>query len=38
MVQTGCKYVWVWITIELVHKSALGSHISEERNMIVAEN
>ena len=38
MVQTGCKHVWIWITIELVHKSVLGSHISEERNMFVEEN
>jgi hypothetical protein len=26
MIQIGCKYVWIWITI------------SEERNMFVAEN
>lgn len=26
MIQTGCKYVWIWITI------------SKERNMFVAEN
>ena len=38
MVQTGCKHVWIWIAIEPVHKSVLGIHISEERNMFVAEN
>ena len=38
MVQTGCKHVWIWIAIEPVHKSVFGIHISEERNMIVAEN
>ena len=26
MIQTGCKYVWIWITI------------SEERKLFVAEN
>ena len=38
MVQTGCKHVWIWIAIQPVHKSVLGIHISEERNMFVAEN
>ena len=38
MVQTGCKHVWIWIAIEPVHKSVLGIHISEERNMFVIEN
>ena len=38
MVQTGCKYVWIWITIEPVHNSVLGIHISEERNMFLGEN
>ena len=38
MVQTGCKHVWIWIAIEPVHKSVLGIHISEERNMFVVEN
>ena len=38
MVQTDCKHVWIWIAIEPVHKSVLDIHISEERNMFVAEN
>jgi putative transposase len=38
MIQTGCKHVWIWISIEPVHKSVLGIHISEERNMFVVEN
>ena len=31
------KHFWIWIAIEPVHKSVLGNHISEERNMFVAE-
>jgi len=38
MVRTGCKHVWIWIAIDPVHKSVLGIHISDERNMFVAEN
>ena len=38
MVQTGYKHAWIWIAIESVHKSIIGIHISEERNMFVAEN
>jgi len=29
---------WLWIAIEPIHKSVLGIHISEERNMFVVEN
>ena len=29
---------WLWIAIEPIHKSVLGIYISEERNMLVAEN
>ena len=32
------KHFWIWIAIELIHKSVLGIYISEERNMFVAEN
>ena len=38
MVQISCKQVWILIAIEPVHKSVLGIHISEERNMFVEEN
>ena len=34
MIQTACKQVWIRIAIEPVHKSVLGIHISEERNMV----
>ena len=29
---------WLWLCLEAIHSSVLGIHISEERNMIVAEN
>ena len=31
------KY-WLWICTEPVHRTILGIHISNERNMLVAEN
>jgi hypothetical protein len=31
-------YFWLWICIETIQKSVLGIHISEERNMFVAES
>ena len=37
MVQVGTKHIWIWICIELVHKTILGIHLSEERNMFVGE-
>ena len=38
VIQIGWKQFWLWICIEPIHKSVLGIHISEERNMFVAEN
>ncbi|MDR4512135.1 MAG: DDE-type integrase/transposase/recombinase [Nitrososphaeraceae archaeon] len=38
IVQIGNPHFWLWICIELVPRSVLGIHISEERNMFVAEN
>jgi putative transposase len=38
MVQIGCKHIWICIAIEPVLKTVLGIHLSEERNMFVAEN
>ena len=37
IIQIGSQHFWLWIAIEPVHKSMLGIHISEERNMLVAE-
>jgi putative transposase len=36
--QIGSQHFWLWIYIEPIHSSVLGIHISEERNMFVAEN
>ena len=38
IIQIGWKHFWLWICIEPIHSSVLGIHISEERNMFVAEN
>ena len=38
VIQIGNDHYWLWICIELVHKSVLGIYISEERNMFVAVN
>ncbi len=38
VIQIGNHNYWLWIPIEPIHKSVLGIHISEERNMFVAEN
>ncbi len=38
IIQIGNENFWLWICIELIHSSVLGIHISEERNMFVAEN
>ena len=38
IIQIGNQHFWLWIAIEPVNKSVLGIHISEERNMFVAEN
>jgi hypothetical protein len=32
------KDLWEYICIDQIHKSVLGIHVSEERNMFVAEN
>ena len=38
VIQVGSQHFWLWFCIEPVHSSVLGIHISEERNMLVAEN
>src|SRR5512134_614158 len=38
VIQIGNQHFWLWICIEPVHSSVLGIYISEERNMLVAEN
>jgi putative transposase len=38
IIQIGNQHFWLWICIEPIHKSVLGIHISEEKNMLVAEN
>jgi len=37
IIQIGNKHFRLWFCIEPVHSSVLGMHISEERNMIIAE-
>jgi transposase-like protein len=37
VIQTGWKHYYLWIAMEPVHKTLLGIHISESRNMLVAE-
>ena len=38
IIQIGNKHFWSSICIEPVYKTILGTYISEERNMLVAEN
>jgi putative transposase len=38
VIQIGNHNFWLWLCIEPVHKSVLGIHISESRNMLVAKN
>ena len=38
IIQIGWKHYYLWICIESVHRTILGIHISNERNMFVAEN
>jgi transposase-like protein len=35
LIQIGNKHFWLWICIEPVHKSVLGIHISQARNMLI---
>ena len=37
VIQIGNRHFWLWFCIEPIHSSVLGIHISEERNMLVAE-
>jgi transposase-like protein len=37
VIQIGNQHFWLWICIEPIHSSVLGIHISEERNMLIAE-
>ena len=36
VIQIGWKYYYLWIAIEPLHKTILGIHISESRNMLIA--
>ena len=36
MIKIERKYFWIWICIEPVHKTILGIHLSQARNMLVA--
>jgi putative transposase len=36
-IQVGSQHFWLWFCIEPIHCSVLGIHISEERNMLIAE-
>jgi putative transposase len=36
VIQIGWKHYYLWIAIEPLHKTILGIHISESRNMLVA--
>ena len=38
VIQIGSQHFWLWFCIEPIHKTILGIYISEERNMLVAEN
>ena len=38
VIQIGSQHFWLWFCIEPLHKTILGIYISEERNMLVAEN
>jgi putative transposase len=37
VMQIGSQHFWLWFCIEPVHSSVLGTCISEERNMLVAD-
>ena len=37
VIQIGNQHFWLWVCIEPIYSSVLGIHISEERNMFVAE-
>ena len=36
IIQIGWKHYYLWMAIESLHKTILGIHISESRNMLVA--
>ncbi|HET7644658.1 MAG TPA: DDE-type integrase/transposase/recombinase [Nitrososphaeraceae archaeon] len=38
VIQIGNQNFWLWLCIEPIYRSVFGIHISEERNMFVAEN
>ncbi len=37
VIQIGNQHFWLWFCIEPIHSSVLGTYISEERNMLIAE-
>ena len=38
VIKIAKKHFWLWICIEPIHSSVLRIHISNERNMLVAED
>ena len=38
VIEIAKKHFWLWICIEPIHSSVLRIHISNERNMLVAED
>ncbi|MDW0149199.1 MAG: DDE-type integrase/transposase/recombinase [Nitrososphaeraceae archaeon] len=38
VIEIAKKHFWLWICIEPIHSSVLRIHISNERNMLVAEH
>lgn len=36
-IKVGQDYFWIWVAIEPIDKVILGTHISLERNMLIAE-
>ena len=37
VIQVGSQHFWLWICIEPINNYVVGIHISEERNMLIAE-
>ncbi|MDR4511498.1 MAG: hypothetical protein MRJ93_07310 [Nitrososphaeraceae archaeon] len=38
IIQSGKQHFWLWICIELLHRSGHGIYICKDRNTFVAEN
>jgi putative transposase len=37
VIQVGSQHFWLWICIDPINNYVVGIHISEERNMLIAE-